>query len=177
MSDFSKTIASPHNEEEMKTHFLSATANWVIPQSLIAGQSPARASSVEEEMIFLRKEANVSTFVCLQSEVPPQTSDGVDFGGTKDENEADILPSYAEEARQVENVTKPKFVYYGIRDEEEAESLEVLHTLINDLVKRIQEGEVLYVHCKGGMSPVLFYSLSTGSYANVTKIKHNNTCS
>ena len=151
MTDFSKAIAPPDNEEELKTHFLSATANWVIPQTLIAGQSPARSSSVQEEMVFLRKEAGVTTFVCLQSEVPPQTADGVDFGGTKDENEADKLPSYAEEARRVENDTEPKFVYYGIRDEEEAESLEVLDTLINDLVKRIEEGEVLYVHCKGGM--------------------------
>ncbi len=138
------------NDEEMKELFISPSANWVIPGVLIAGASPARSASVPDTMKDLRVGAGVTTFVCLQSEVPPQTEDGTDFGGTKDGNEADKLPSYAAAAREVDGVPEPKFVYYGIRDEEEAESVEVLHTLIDDLLKRIKDEEVLYVHCKGG---------------------------
>ena len=139
------------DEHEMMRHFFSPTANWVIPGAVMAGQSPARASSVPKIMEALRVEAGVTTFVCLQSEVPPQSEDGKNFGGTVDGNEASELPSYAEAARQIENVPEPKFVYYGIRDEEEAESLEILDILTNDLLKRVEDGEVLYIHCKGGM--------------------------
>jgi hypothetical protein len=154
-------LISLNNDEEMKqNHYFSPTANWVIPGSVMAGQSPARASSVSEMMQSLRVDAGVTTFVCLQSEVLPQSEDGIDFGGTKDGNEVDKMPSYAEAARQIENVTEPKFVYYGIRDEEKAQSLEVLHILIDNLVKRVENGEVLYIHCKGGtyMQYVLNFS-------------------
>ena len=145
------TLPQLDNDEEMKKHFVSPTANWVIPDAVMAGESPARASSVPDRMKSLRADFGVTTFVCLQSEVPPQTADGADFGGTKDGDEADKLPSYASAARDVEGVdAEPQFVYYGIRDEEEAESLEALDVLIEDLLKRINNGEVLYVHCKGG---------------------------
>ena len=151
MSDFEKSIAPLDNEEEMNIHFFSATANWVVPGAIMAGQTPALASSVEETMKSLRNDAGITTFVCLQAEVLPQTEDGTDFGGIKDGNEVEKLPSYADVARSIENVPEPKFVYYGIRDEAEAESLEKLCELINDLKERVEQGEVLYIHCKAGM--------------------------
>jgi hypothetical protein len=150
-SDFEKHIAPLDNEEELKIHFFSDNANWVVPGVIMAGKSPALASSVEEIMKSLRSDAGVTTFVCLQAEALPQTEDGTDFGGIKDGNEVKNLPSYAEVARSVENAPEPNFVYYGIRDEAEAESLEKLGELINDLKRRVEQGEVLYIHCKGGM--------------------------
>ena len=55
----------------------------------------------------------VTACVSLPPEVPPQSEDGVNFGGTMDGSEASELPSNAEAAREIENVLEPKFVYYG----------------------------------------------------------------
>jgi protein tyrosine/serine phosphatase len=61
------------------------------------------------------------------------------------------MPSYANIATQVDPVSEPKFVYYGMKDDDIASSLDELRALIKNLVKRVQEdGEILYIHCKGG---------------------------
>jgi len=159
------------NEKEMiQSHFFSATANWVIPNKLMAGESPSNPTNVRETkdaMFALRLDGKITTFVCLQAEVPPQTSDEdcVDFGGVKlscsqhgevvptgqaNKTVKIILPSYADMARNVPNVPRPKFVYYGIKDDGVVESLEGLDVLIQDLVKRVEDGEVLYIHCTAG---------------------------
>ena len=139
------------NEEELSRLYVSSTSNWVVPHVVMVGQSPARAKSVTNRMEFLLVDKGVTTFVCLQSEVLPQTENGIDLGGIQDGNEADILPSYADAACSVKGVSEvPKFVYFGIRDYDVAESLEGLDILIDNLLKRINDGEVLYVHCKGG---------------------------
>lgn len=150
-------LISLEDQDALKaSHFFSSTANWVIPGAVMAGQSPARADDVATNMQTLRVDGGITTFVCLQAEVDPQveTSEGatnsVDFGGVKEGHEVDVMPSYASVASGVKGVDSPKFVYYGIRDEEQAESVEKLHTLIKDLMKRVNGGEVLYVHCKGG---------------------------
>jgi len=144
-------IPLENDKELVKQHYFSRSANWVVPGKVMAGESPARVS-VKDSMESVRIEGGVTTFVCLQAEVEPQTNDYscTDYGGVKDGDEADILPSYADAARSVEDVPEPKFVYYGIRDEEEATSLQELNVLVEDLLGRIKSGEVLYIHCKGG---------------------------
>ncbi len=145
------------NEKELvKQHYFSPSANWVIPGMVMAGESLSKIS-VKDSMYSVRVEGGVTTFVCLQAEVGPQsendyTYSSIDYGGVKDGDEIGDLPSYADAARVVEGVPEPKFVYYGIRDEEEAQSLQELNVLVEDLLGRIRSGEVLYIHCKGGES-------------------------
>ncbi len=144
-------IPLENDEELVKQHYFSPSANWVIPGMVMAGESLSKIS-VKDSMHSVRVEGGVTTFVCLQAEVGPQSEqNSVDYGGVKDGNEIDDLPSYAD-AAQIEGVPEPKFVYYGIRDEEEAQSLEELNVLVEDLLGRIRSGEVLYIHCKGGES-------------------------
>jgi hypothetical protein len=140
-----------YDEVSMQKHFFSETANWVIPGCVLAGGNPVRASegAVGKYLQNLVKKAKVTTYVCLQSEVQP--IDGAEnFGGVQEGNEAEEMPSYANIAAQVDTVSEPKFVYYGIKDDETASSLDDLRALIANLVKRVQDGEILYIHCKGG---------------------------
>ena len=138
--------------EEMgdEDFYFSSTANWVVPRMVMVGESPYLASSMQERLQILCTDGGVTTFVCLQAEVPPQSHMWVDFGGTKGKSE--VVQSYAEVAHQIENVefSKLRFVYYGVRDYEPARSLKELEILIEDLVKRCKDGEILYIHCKGG---------------------------
>lgn len=160
------TIDLPHlvsldNEDDMmKQVFFSDTANWIVPNMIMVGETPAKASSVTERMKSLRSHGGITTFLCLQAEVHPQAEGfrHVHFGGIEDGDEMGELPSYAEAARQVENSNgeEPTFLYYGIRDMEEALTLNQLIALIEDLVKRVKDGEVLYIHCKGGMKRLCY---------------------
>ena len=144
------TLTSLNDEISVENHFFSATANWVIPGAVMAGGSPARASEgADKYLVNLINDAAVTTFVCLQSEVNPVES-AENFGGVNKGNEADEMPSYANAAIQVDPATTPKFVYYGIKDEEVASSMIDLQALISNLQQKVQQGEVLYIHCKGG---------------------------
>lgn len=146
------TLTPLDDEISMQKHFFSETANWVIPGCILAGGNPVRASNggaVGKYLQNLVKKAKVTTYVCLQSEV--YAIDGAEnLGGIQEGNETEEMPSYANIAQQVDTVSEPKFVYYGIKDDEIASSMEELRALIANLVKRVQDGEVLYIHCKGG---------------------------
>jgi hypothetical protein len=139
-----------NDEVSMEKHLFSSTANWVVPRAVLAGASPARASEGPEKYLEkLINDAKVTTFVCLQSEVNP-VDNAANFGGVNEGNEADKMPSYADAAIQVDPASPPKFVYFGIKDDETASSMEELQALIADLTQRVHEGQVLYIHCKGG---------------------------
>jgi len=139
-----------NHDVSMQKHFFSSTANWVVPRAVMAGASPARASEGPEKYLEkLINDAKITTFVCLQSEVNP-VDNAANFGGVNEGNEADEMPSYADAAIQVDPASPPKFVYFGIKDDETASSMEELQALIADLTQRVQEGQVLYIHCKGG---------------------------
>mmetsp|Transcript_13996 Transcript_13996/g.17687 ORF Transcript_13996/g.17687 Transcript_13996/m.17687 type:complete len:227 (-) Transcript_13996:200-880(-) len=145
--------AMENNGDATKMYF-SETANWIVPRTVMVGESPYMASSVKERMASLCIEGGVTTFVCLQAEVPPQPHDCMDFGGVKDEYEDEVSGtlSYSEVAKQIDNIdSNLKFVYYGICDFEPARSLQELDILIEDLANRVANGEVLYIHCKGGV--------------------------
>jgi hypothetical protein len=160
--------------------FYSETANWIIPGKVMAGQSPAKAKNVQAYVQDLYDRAHVTTYVCLQAEVEPQlqsTEDGEtdpetdtdaeqvkefgtseDLGGVQLGHEVKELPSYAPAVCQYHQQQegdkkpshKPKFVYYGIQDDAIAPSEEGLRVLIKNLVQKVQNGEILYIHCKGG---------------------------
>mmetsp|Transcript_8876 Transcript_8876/g.16754 ORF Transcript_8876/g.16754 Transcript_8876/m.16754 type:complete len:241 (-) Transcript_8876:281-1003(-) len=146
------TLTNLDDEISMQKHFFSETANWVIPGFVLAGGNPVRASegNVAKYLQNLVKRAKVTTYVCLQSEVEP-IEGAENFGGIQEGNEAEEMPSYGKIAAQVDTVSDPKFVYCGIKDDELVSSMDELRSLIQNLVKRVQEdGEILYIHCKGG---------------------------
>lgn len=96
----------------------------------------------------LMREARVSTFVCFQKEVPPQTEigkwppGGVALHGRK------CLP-YAGLAKQFSMGRQLQFLYEPLEDLA-APGLEHLTKVVEDLRKRVLDGEVLYLHCWGG---------------------------
>jgi hypothetical protein len=138
------------NISMQKKHFYSENANWVVPGVVLAGGSPARANDIDAYVKDLSENANVTTYVCLQAEVVPQSEDAEDLGGIQIGNEVDQMPSYAEAVSQANPASEPKFVYYGMKDDEIAPSDDSLRALIENISKRIEDGEVLYIHCKGG---------------------------
>ena len=92
----------------------------------------------------------MSTFVCLQSELPPQDASWPDGGvggqsnNAPDAQTAPFLP-YREAAG-----SDASFLYFGIPDLSVAESLKRLDDLVADLAGRVARGEGLYLHCWGG---------------------------
>ena len=114
----------------------------------MAGGSPVRAAEgVDKCLESLIQNANISTFVNLQSEVNPPPS-AENLGGKSDGHEADTLPDYSDAASALN--PSVNFVYFGLVDEEEVESVDKLDEVVTKLVERIHNGDVLYVHCKGG---------------------------
>lgn len=139
------------DEVSLQKHYVSEKSNWLVPGVVMMGQSPARDADIGGLMSTLLTNKKVTTFVCLQSEVPPQSDDTVLFGGVVEGNQADSMPSYASAAIAADSTIEPKFVHYGIKDDETAQSVDDLFALCSNLTTRINNGgEVLYVHCKGG---------------------------
>ncbi|KAL3938105.1 MAG: hypothetical protein SGBAC_006911 [Bacillariaceae sp.] len=138
-----------NDEGAMKGANFSEQANWVVPGFVMAGKSPAREKDVNGYVENLVQTGKVTSYVCLQSEVVPQSEDTVDMGGIQVGNEVKELPSYAPMAKAANPTAK--FVYYGMRDDEAAPSEESLTLLIEEVTDRVKnKGEVVYIHCKGG---------------------------
>lgn len=134
----------------MQKYYVSGKSNWLVPGVVMMGQSPARDVNVGDLMATLRTGKKVTTFVCLQSEVPPQSDSTVLIGGIVEGDQVNSMPSYASAAIAADPAIEPKFVHYGIKDDETAQSVDDLFALCSDLTNRIYLGEVLYIHCKGG---------------------------
>jgi len=143
-----------HNEEALRAHYFSTYANWLIPNKVMIGENPASVkSSIRKRIKALCKRAGCTTFVCLQSEIPPQTHQALMMGGYTDWKKnasLKMLPSYYYHvAKAVPNET-PNYIHYGMRDESEVHSLNDLKALMEELKGRINLGEVLYIHCDDG---------------------------
>ena len=154
-STFQPLLPALDDNVAMQKHlFYSEQANWVVPGAVLAGKSPATAEDVKAFVMDLSVKAKVTTYVCLQAEVGPQSTDTEDLGGIQTGNEVDMYPSYAQAVSQVaernQSSSKPKFVYYGMKDDEIAPSEESLCDLVENIRKKVEDGEVIYVHCKGG---------------------------
>ena len=137
-------------------HSFSSTANWLIPKRVVCGRYPGSCPSrpttagVVRERLAAIRAAGVSTFVCLQSELPPQDASwpnggvGGQSNNAPDAQTAPFLP-YREAAG-----SDASFLHFGIPDFSVAESLESLDELVADLAGRVARGEGLYLHCWGG---------------------------
>ena len=120
----------------------SPTANWLVPGRVLLGRYPTSGrGSAEARVAALREEALIDTFVCLQSELPPQDSGAPNPSG---------FEPYAELAAASRPESPPHFAYFGIDDMRPADSLEALAEACHDLKSRVDAKEVLYIHCWGG---------------------------
>ena len=122
----------------------------------------------------LRTIGRVRTFVCLQSELPPQDlQDGpgswehvAPAGGAKasfrptrgPRASAGFRPYYADafgiSGPKSTNLPDPEFVQFRIPDSGAAPSLKQLAVLVTSLGESIRSGKVLYLHCWEGRGRV-----------------------
>ena len=150
------------------THEFTPNAHWVIPNILMQGGRPGFGISdddkMQEQVRKIVKDGGCRTFVCAQAEcLPEEGSILLDNGsGGCRKSEPKDLPSYANHVvsavKEVEeheggsgDVGKPKFLYFGIIGDKPAKSIDSLSNAVNDIVKRIQGGETVYIHCGGGV--------------------------
>lgn len=124
-----------------ETHFISEYQNWLVPNHVMVGRYPGsgRGEWAEKAVTSVRA-AGVTTFVCLQSELPPQDSGREMPRG---------FERYFEAATAFDGPA-PSFAYYGIPDMEPAADLESLGTFVQSLADRVENDECLFVHCWGG---------------------------
>lgn len=128
----------------------SSQANWLAPGHVLVGRYPLTAPDEAEGRAHLRRllEAGVTTFVCLQSEVPPQTerqkwpTEGIKLNGRR-------CLLYAQLALQFAGGRKLHFLHEPM-DDLSSPGLKELHRLVADLETRIRSGETVFLHCWGG---------------------------
>lgn len=124
------------------SHGFSAEQNWLVPGRVMLGRYPGsgRGQRVDAVVDALRT-AGVTTFVCLQSELPPQDSGAANPPG---------FENYHAAAVNFDGPA-PSFVHFGIPDREPAGDLDSLRSLVADLAARVlKNGECLFIHCWGG---------------------------
>eukprot|EP00747_Dinoflagellata_sp_TGD_P077557 gnl/TRDRNA2_/TRDRNA2_159640_c1_seq1.p1 gnl/TRDRNA2_/TRDRNA2_159640_c1~~gnl/TRDRNA2_/TRDRNA2_159640_c1_seq1.p1 ORF type:complete len:786 (+),score=169.28 gnl/TRDRNA2_/TRDRNA2_159640_c1_seq1:70-2358(+) len=102
-------------------------SNWVVPGFLLAGD---RSSLDNDAGLRAILGIGVTTIVCLQSR--QETKSAVD---------------YKKRARAIRG--NVQFHEQPIPDQEIVDD-EIALTLVNALLERLEQGEVLYVHCRGG---------------------------
>lgn len=120
------------------THAFSDEAHWLVPGRVLVGRYPQAPDTVRR-----LRDAGVTTFVCLQSEVPPQD------GG------APMPPGFARYAAAAAACggRAPDFAHFGIADRRPAGDLGALGAFVDGLAARVaaRDDECLYVHCWAGL--------------------------
>jgi len=147
-------------------------SNWLLPGSVMVGRYPhgtpfgskTGRPGAEESREHIRKvlEAGVTTFVCLQEEVPPQDDDaawnGQEMVPLPDEEKRAKYPEgfqryYAdaeELASTVEGCKALRFIHLPIKDfgtPSESGLSSTLEELAEDITVR---DRAVYIHCWGG---------------------------
>lgn len=121
-------------------------ANHVIKDKLIIGRYPLVESRHKEGLDLLRRlEAKgVTTYVCLQQEVPGQTDQwprkGIKVRGRL------CLP-YRPHVQQFARGRPVNFIHEPIPDRSVSDETK---QMVLNIAQRIQSGEVVYLHCMGG---------------------------
>ncbi len=165
----------PHRMESMRG---PAFSNWIIRGHVLQGPHPANgAASADATVRVLREllEAGVTTFVCLQDEMPTKTgtssgagaASGTRYGAPSARfrssygsgNVVSAKP-YLDQAQMVADAAglpqaaegrQLSFIHVPIRDADGGIAPDaVLKRLVADLTAHIRAGEVLYLHCGDG---------------------------
>lgn len=165
----------PHRMESMRG---PAFSNWIIRGHVLQGPHPANgAASADATVRVLREllEAGVTTFVCLQDEMPTKsgTSSGAGaasgtrygapsarFRSTYGSGNVVSAKPYLDQAQMVADAAglpqaaggrQLSFIHVPIRDADGGIAPDaVLKRLVTDLTAHIRAGEVLYLHCGDG---------------------------
>lgn len=142
-----------------RSHFFSDHAVWLVPGAVLCGRYPGSCPSrpvdadVQRSRLENILEQGITTFVCLQAEIPPQGAltawpdEGISgqSGNAKEPQLDKFLPYYFDAGAE-----RTSFVHVAIEDRSIASSLELLDATVFDLHNRVRRGERLYVHCFGG---------------------------
>ena len=145
--------------ERERLHAFSPTANWLVPGRVLCGRYPGSCpsrpidSTAQRDRLSTLREHGIDTFVCLQSELPPQDAvsewpEGGIEGQSKnvvEKQTARFQPYFDDAGGDAAN-----YVHFSIPDRCVASSLESLDALVHDLYTRVLDGERLYIHCFGG---------------------------
>eukprot|EP00928_Gymnodinium_smaydae_P085518 TRINITY_DN68_c2_g1_i1.p1 TRINITY_DN68_c2_g1~~TRINITY_DN68_c2_g1_i1.p1 ORF type:complete len:773 (+),score=140.74 TRINITY_DN68_c2_g1_i1:74-2392(+) len=102
-------------------------SNWVVPTLLLCGDRSSLDSDAGMNSIL---DAGLTTIVCLQTR--QETVTAVDY-----------------KKRAAAKKSGTKFVEQPIPDQEITDDA-VIGELITQLLERLNQGEVLYIHCRGG---------------------------
>lgn len=150
--------------------------NWIIPYRVMAGQYPGRtpedwgptAEQAEKHVRSVVRDARVTTFCCLQSEVPPQDDDTAwaAKGG-------EVYLSYPwrsqfprsftryspvvrselsvgdDDLPHPEEVKIPEFLHQPVEDLNVPDSSSLLE-LLSRLLDVMEDDRTVYIHCWGG---------------------------
>lgn len=132
-------------------------SNWVLKNRLIIGAYPGAVDeTLHQDLLTKIMRARVTTFVCLQSEFDFDATEEEWMSGTK------IRP-YVNDAAHVrgrlvkeepslfngQQVSQINFVHCPIVDCDVQQD-EVIIKLATNILRRLDDGEVLYLHCWGG---------------------------
>lgn len=123
--------------------------NWIIPDRVILGRfpyiEPSRCPDPEMGEKHLRAlvDHRVTTFVCLQDELGPQTAmtDPVAHGGG-------LFHPYLPRVKELADY-EPLFLFEGIVDKD-VPTLDRLVATVARCHELVERGERLYIHCWGG---------------------------
>ena len=144
---------SSHNDLSYQ-HFFSQQANWLIPNHVLVGEAPIEPYHRHA----IRHVAKCTIQVCLQAEAVLTILSTTEYewlGGYRDVPEVPTMPQDVEfmhksGEKDTEKDQVEKIFHYGIRDMDIAASLSSLEELVQTLVKELENGEVLYIHCMAG---------------------------
>lgn len=131
----------------------SEHANWLIPGRLMLGRypfvSPVYCPSLSDGHAQLRSllEVGINTFVCLQSELPPQDAPWPSQGIAVPGFQGAFQPYGAAACEGAEE--ELRFLHSPIADLG-TPGLAELSALVRDLKQRILRDEKIYLHCWGG---------------------------
>ena len=146
-------------------HSFSRKANWLIPGRVMCGHYPGGCPSdeydrVSQAMRLARiRDSGICTFVCLQSELPPQDSPwpegGIPKQGDRVKFATNNFTNYRADAEVPVGGSQSvycdaTFLHYGMPDLSTAKSVEVLDEIVRDIEARLIDGDGIYLHCWGG---------------------------
>ena len=131
-------------------HSFSKDASWLIPGYVLCGSYPGACPGRPQHNDLAQvRDTGVSTFVCLQEELPPQDApwpeNGVPNLSERAKFAAGNFLNYRSAAGE-----DASYVHFGLPDLSVCESLDSLDEIVCDLRKRIEAGDKLYIHCWGG---------------------------
>jgi len=169
-----KLVDLAEKSEIANKHFFSPEANWLVPGRILVGRYPANdpyiVCSPDEQYLKIEKivlEGRVTTFICLQAELPPQTKDSegmlswvngeipsghTRLGGVFTRYMPDAVKVFESKKRDglFPAAKKLDFVHMPIPDLSPAKSISLLQTYVQEVLRRVSNQEIVYLHCWGG---------------------------